>query len=363
MTGNSTQQIRVRATYLHREQVLIETGGGTLVADHSVRLGGDGRGPSAGDLLAMALDSSTVLNLARVGILSRSIVSHSAYRNGLLDDSGPMSSLMYMAEIGQRIDIVADCDEAALAALAAAADKAPVARALTNGLKLNESVVLKRTSGPRRLNEHVNESLRSYIHDAEQKIDGAVHLTPNEPRWRGSASYLGDGVAMIKHDHQPYIASAGGAGMGISPQELLIASLAACTVYFVVHNTGFDEIPFDDVIVDAVATLDPDGMILEIDRVATVTGPVSDEEAAKIEYFANHCYIGETMRRGPRLTRDLVVAQRDEGHEVLSPIAELYAEPTSVPGGGIGCDDGSCCVPQLQSAGAASSNAPANPPA
>src|ERR1700733_12200407 len=117
MRGDSTQQVRVRATYLHREQVLIETGGGTLVADHSVRLGGDGKGPSAGDLLAMALDSSTVLNLARVGIPSRSIVSHSAYRNGLLDDSGPMSSLMYMAEIDQRIDIVADCDEAALAAL------------------------------------------------------------------------------------------------------------------------------------------------------------------------------------------------------------------------------------------------------
>jgi uncharacterized OsmC-like protein len=168
---------------------------------------------------------------------------------------------------------------------------------------------------------------------------------------------------MIKHEHQPYIASSGGAGMGISPQELLIASLAACTVYFVVHNTGFDEIPFDDVVVDAVATIDPDGMILEIDRVATVTGPVSDEEAAKIEYFANHCYIGETMRRGPRLTRDLVVAQRDEGHEVLSAIAELYTGPTSVPGEGIGCDDGSCCVPQLQSAGASSGNAPANPPA
>lgn len=347
MTGDSTQQIRVRATYLHREQVLIETGGGTLVADHPVRLGGDGRGPSAGDLLAMALDSSTVLNVARAGIPSRSIVSHCAYRNGMLDDSGPMSSLMYMAEIGQRIDIVADCDEAALAAFAAAADDAPVARSLTDGLKLNESVVLERTAGPRRLNEHVNESLRSYIHDAEQRIDGSLHLTPNEPRWRDSASYLGDGVAMIKHDHQPYIASDGGAGMGISPQELLVASLAACTVYFVVHNTGFDEIPFDDVVVDAVATIGPDGMILEIDRVATVTGPVSDEEAAKIEYFANHCYIGETMRRGPRLTRDLVVAHPGEGHEVLSAIAELYTEPTSVPGEGIGCDDGSCCVPQL----------------
>ena len=101
-------------------------------------------------------------------------------------------------------------------------------------------------------------------------------------------------------------------------------------------------------------------MILEIDRVATVTGPVSDEEAAKIEYFANHCYIGETMRRGPRLTRDLVVTQRDEGHEVLSAIAELYTEPTSFPGAGIGCDDGSCCVPQLQSAGAPSGNAQAS---
>src|SRR5579862_3346653 len=183
MTGTSAQQIRVRATYLHREQVLIETGGGTLVADHSVRLGCDGRGPSAGDLLAMALDSSTVLNVARVGIPSRSIVSHSAYRNGLLDDSGPMSSLMYMAEIAQRIDIVADCDEEALAALAAAADDAPVARALTNGLKLNESVVLERTSGPRRLNAHVNESLRSYIHDAEQKIDGARQCVLSR-RWR-----------------------------------------------------------------------------------------------------------------------------------------------------------------------------------
>jgi uncharacterized OsmC-like protein len=345
--------IHVRATYLEREQILIETSQSTFVADHPVNLGGDGRGPSAGELVLMALDASTVLhiaaNAATRGIDVPSVVSRSAYQHARIANDGPLSTIMYMAEVAQSIEVGGDVSDAELTVLAELAADTPIVRSLTDGIELTEEVVVNRTTGARQLNPFVNEIGRDYVADAEREVSAGIAISAAEPRWRISATSIGDGLALVNHSHQPYLAAATALNeRGPSPAELLVAALASCTAFYIIHNTGFDAIPFDQVVVEADAVVSDDGRVISVVRKAFVTGPVSEDEANKIEYFANHCYIGESFRRRPHFTRDVIRSRSG-----ATPIEALYAAALTTPSDGIGCDDGSCCIPEFADRAAA----------
>jgi uncharacterized OsmC-like protein len=298
----------------------------------------------------MAIDASTVLAVgaAAQGLgIDGPVLARSAYRTGRVAGAGPMASISFMATIAEDVEVPAGLDGGAIEVLRGAADGAPVVQSLTRGIRLHESVDVVRSGGPRRMNEFVNETLNRGIGGlARLEIaEGEELVGEPAPRWQIGAAYLGDGAAVIRHGHQPYPASGGSGTRGPTPEELLVSALASCTVFFVAHYTGFERIPYDSIEVDATARLDDGGRIVEIDRHARVVGPLTDDEAGKVEFFANHCFIGETVKRRPRFDRELV--PRLDGGGTAAGLQLLYGEPASRPRDGAGCDDGSCCIPAV----------------
>jgi putative redox protein len=137
---------------------------------------------------------------------------------------------------------------------------------------------------------------------------------------RVGANYLQDEQVLVHFDMTKLLSDhpvgLGGAGLGPSPGELLLASLAACTAIFVGRNAKLRGIPVESVYVGTAFTAageDVDGQPLPriafLDRITKyveVRGPLTPEQFEEIKYFVEHCAIGETLQRGVELDEQIV---------------------------------------------------------
>jgi uncharacterized OsmC-like protein len=338
-------ELTITVTHLRREQMLIELPHGTMVGDHPTWLGGEGRGPSAGELIMFAFTSATVLAAseasARLGLAVSPIVSRATFQTVREPVWGKaLETIARMASLPHRLELGYDGDYMKIQEVVAAALDSPVARALRHGIALNERVVLNRTGGPRRLNDHVNQGEYDKASNADLK-EGDEVVSPPEGRWRVSATAIGTDSALIQHDHQRYVAGrpGGPVGSGPTPNELLVASLAACTTFFLIHHGRFREIPIESIVVTAIAQVDDAGVITSIDKTTTVSGAISDDEIAEVEFITNNCWAGVTMRHGVEPRPEVAIVTPSAGS-----VAAVSLTP-SVSGADADCEDGSCCVP------------------
>jgi len=151
--------------------------------------------------------------------------------------------------------------------------------------------------------------------------------------WRFPAQVVDNGVVVVNHGHQAYVASASGEsriGAGPTPNDLLVAALAACTTFYVVQHGLYNELAIDSIMVEAVAQVDERGVVRSIDKTARISGDLDAAERSALERIAELCYVGESMRRGVSI-----------GFEVEFDSAaneSLSAAP---------CDDGACCIPDF----------------
>jgi uncharacterized OsmC-like protein len=155
----------------------------------------------------------------------------------------------------------------------------------------------------------------------------------------------------------------GGTDMGPTPGDLLIAAVASCTAIYIGRNCRRLGIPLESVHIgvsrEMAADSAPDGplagsggdvvpgdivFIPRMTKVVEVRGPLTEEHLATIKYLADHCAIGETVKRGLEIVEDVV--------HVTDPTALPFdgrtpRGRTAVAGGPVEdcCSGGNCEVP------------------
>jgi uncharacterized OsmC-like protein len=333
--------LKTRATHLRREQVLLEMDHGTVIADHPVRLGGQGRGPSAGELVAMALSASTALAAAeatgRTGHDEVGMTAMSSYQHGRERIDGPIASLIFMSALRHRLEVAGNGDDDVVDAMVGAARRCRVARAMREGLTITERCEFGVSAMTRRTDPFVNEIFVAGEREHAAKAMGTKSIeTPAafvDATWRFPAQMVDTGVVAVNHGHQAYLVSASGEsriGAAPTPNELLVAALVACTTFYVVHHGLYNKLAIDSITVEAVAQIDHRGVVRSIEKTAMISGDLDAAERSALEKIAELCYVGESMRRG--VSVGFEVEFDADAHESLAS-----AE----------CDDGACCIPDF----------------
>jgi uncharacterized OsmC-like protein len=342
----AVHSFEVSAEYLRREQIVIDLPSGIVIADHPVALGGDGRGPSAAELVLLALTSSAVLSpldlIANEGTSRPKFASRATFQSARQRIDGPMVSLGRMAHVHHRLDAVINSSFSDSAMLFKAASDCAVAVALQNGISITDAVEFVLDDTPREALPFVNETRRDRENNYRSSLQvGETMVTKPESSWRVIAESLPPRSAVLSLASEHFLASSPALDepLGPRPNEYLAAALAACTVFFIVHQCGFHDIPVGSVRCQLKATEDDNGVLRSIESKATVKSNLTPAEIKDIEFVASHCFIGETFRAGVPVTFEYGTAPAISGND----------EGTTITGGtgDISCDDGSCCIPDL----------------
>lgn len=140
-----------------------------------------------------------------------------------------------------------------------------------------------------------------------------------KPAWRVTAEYLRREQVLVNFSTHSVISDhargLGGDDMGPSPGELLMAALSACTTVYVARAAHAKEMPVESIAVRAKFApgfepgdepLPTIGFLERIDKQVEVSGDLTHEQLDELRYVAEHCAIGETLRRGVELHEDLV---------------------------------------------------------
>lgn len=140
---------------------------------------------------------------------------------------------------------------------------------------------------------------------------------------RVAARYLDREQVIIDFSTQAFISDhpkgLGGDNMGPSPGELLLASLAACTAVYIGRNARRRNIPVESIEVKTrfeTAHERIDGplhslsFINKIIKRVEIEGDLTEEQFAMVQFFADNCAIGETLRRGVELEEEVHLRPR-----------------------------------------------------
>ena len=344
--AETVSTFEVSAEYLRREQIVIDLPSGIIIADHPVALGGDGRGPSAAELVLLALTSSAVLSsldsVSPESIIWPKLTSRATFQSARQRIDGPMVSLGRMAHIHHRLDATTNSSFSESAVLFKAASDCAVAVALQNGISITDKVEFVLDDTPREDLPFINETRRDRENTYRSTLQvGETLVTKPETSWRVAAESLPPSSAVLSLATEHYLAGSEALDehLGPRPYEYLAAALAACTVFFIVHQCGFHDIPVGSVKCKLSGRVDDSGVLRSIDSTATVRSNLTPTEMADIEFVASHCFIGETFRAGVPVTFEY-------GSE---PSTRDHGAESSVNGkiNDLSCDDGSCCIPDF----------------
>lgn len=140
-----TPAYRVSASYLRREQVLIDLPTHSMVSDHSPASGGDGTGPSPGELLAASLAACTAVfvgrNARRHDIPVESVDVRVRFDVGHEPTDGPLDSIAWLDHIDKRVEVVGDLTAQQRDQVAFFIEHCAIGETLKRGLEITEDVV------------------------------------------------------------------------------------------------------------------------------------------------------------------------------------------------------------------------------
>ena len=180
-------------------------------------------------------------------------------------------------------------------------------------------------------------------------LPGEKRITPGTPGSGVTAQYLGDGRALVYWARTGYLVDDSPADasqrLGARPEELLLASLCACTCVFTARAASLVASPVE---IHVVASGLVDGSrITSMTKKLEVTGALADEQQQTLAFFADHCSLGETLRRGAQMEQEIVTldaagagTSSDRATARSAVAAQAMERARSQD-----CDDGLCCVP------------------
>jgi uncharacterized OsmC-like protein len=332
-----------KAVHLERELMRIEFAASQLVSDHSERLGGSGKGASPGELLLAGLTAATVLGVrdaaTRQGLPLSAVVVRAGLRSDREGAQGALGAISFLGQISRRIELVGPIAGEAGEGLT---EDFGFGRTLEHGVSLQEDVAFAPTSDVPSLSAWRNTALEATASKVPTLSKGAREAGVDSG-WRVHATEAGPGLAFVQLSGAPILVSIDGRLGTPTPYELLLASLAACTTIFVARYSRLHEIPLQHVSATARANVDfGDGRPVDrVEKSTLVAGRLDSQAEASCRFFADHCAIGESLKRGISLRNEIWIRG--------APVA---ADATAAPGLAIAaliasdveCDGLSCCV-------------------
>lgn len=330
----------VKVFHLERELMRVEFGASHLVSDHSVRLGGGGKGASPGELLLAGLTAATVLGAreaaTRQGAPLRAVVVRAGLRSDREGAEGALGSLAVLGQVSRRVELIGPIANEAGEGLT---DDLGFTPTLTNGLALREKVAFAPGRDEGRLSEWFNAAL-SDTASRTPALRLGERQAGEDSGWRVHATEAAPGLALVQMSGAPMLVSADGRFGAPTPNELLLASLAACTTIFVARYARLQEIPLQSVEVTASADA-PFGSgrpVARVEKDTLVTARIGPEAEDACRFFADHCAIGESLKRGIEVRSETWIRDAPgPGQGQGLPITDLLSTAPA-------CDDMSCCV-------------------
>jgi uncharacterized OsmC-like protein len=156
-----------------------------------------------------------------------------------------------------------------------------------------------------------------------------VYYAKADPFPKVAATYLRDEQILVHFNQTTLLCDhpvgVGGADLGPTPGDLLLAALASCTAVYVGRHCARLGIPLESVYVgcsrEIAAEAAPDGPLAgtgaglidgdiaflpRMRKEVEVRGPLTAEHLKTIEYLVEHCAIGETLKRGVELDEEVI---------------------------------------------------------
>jgi len=347
--------LNVRTEHLDGEMLLVDLGHAAIVSDHPESMGGTGKGPTPGEFIKGSLAASAAIAVGQaierqaLAVRSFSVACSTGIETRRRPD-GPLTSTTTLSDFQVHVALIGSLDEAQLAAVEEAVRTCPVATALSAGVEIEErDVFLPRSADrPARATTHLIESMRK----ARPTSDEPVVLPPNL-QTQVTADYLGNGRVLVTWARATYVVGASpsvaGREVQASPEALLLAGLSACTSVFVARAAA-DTKADAEVRVHSCGTIDAATGAMQIVKTLEVTGDVTAEQQETMTIFGDNCAIGETLRKRAQISIHLRQVPSGEEAAQSSSAGALGADAQALADqfADIECDDGSCCVPDLQ---------------
>lgn len=330
----------IKSQYLGGETLLVDLGRSLLVSDHPPQLGGSGKGPLPGDLMKGALISSILLALGEAADRGELPIESCAARCSsplaYSDTNGPLARIVYVTQFDVDLVVVGELDSAQLSLIDKIARECSVAKALAGNLDLKEN------------NQFLAvEAWHTNTKDLELLMETRGHLSLDRDEdavspAKAGAEYLGAGRVMLTWGSSAHLVeSANSVGSGSAPEELLMASLAACTTVFVGRAARAAGASVDIRVVCEGEFNAENGAPGRISKQLEIRGELNQSQREEIAFYADHCALGETLGRCSTININVqhIPSQAAAGVSVSGAKSALSFIQDSA------CEDGFCCVP------------------
>lgn len=326
----------VRSQFLGGESLLIDFGKMVMLSDHPPRFGGTGKGPMPGDLMKGALASSVVLALGRAGERGElPIQAVGAYCTSppldFEEDAQSGQRIGYLSAFNVDVVLAGTLTSKELAEAERIAQDCLIARALSGKLPLEESDEFVQVP---------QDHARDRDPEILQEVRGGVSTGHDEKKSPASAraDYLNGGRAVLTWESSSIIVS--DESDGVKPEDLLMGSLVSCTTVFAARAARRVNANVD-IRNNSECELARDGSTFaSFTKVLTISGDVNPEQMNDISFAADHCALGETLRREAkvtiRFTNNIATGSAFSSGSATDSFLPVSSQ--------IDCDDGACCV-------------------
>ena len=297
--------IEVASEHLRDEVVLVDLGHTTIVSDHPAGMGGARRGPMPGELMKAAISSSIAVAIGRDAaerhdLPIETVAVHTTSVTAWEQLDGPLRTLTYLPKFTTRIVVAGALEPDHLAIIQRYAAGCGVVQTMGNGVDIDEANAFRSAAGVVRDSRGNNEVIEHFF--SSPPLPGEKRITPGTPGSGVAAQYLGDGRALVYWARTGYLVDDSPADasqrLGPRPEELLLASLCACTCVFTARAASLVASPVE---IRVVASGLVDGSrITSMTKKLEVTGALADEQQQTLAFFADHCSLGETLAAARR---------------------------------------------------------------
>jgi uncharacterized OsmC-like protein len=346
--------LEVECKHLEDELMRVRFASSQLVADHPFRMGGTETGPSPGEMMMMGLASASALAGRRFAQANELAVGHVGARASISMTSegfagplhnGPLLRRTYVGQFWRRLEAEGALSDSDRDSLLTAMSDTTVARTLMDGAAIDERLVAHRNPAGRPAPKPKNPFYLTG-ESTERMPEGERVNNYSATTWRVSAAALDEDTCLLKAVRSLWVVGRAVEQLkGPTPEELLLAALAACTTIYVARNANLQDIPLDVVHVKVRAEIPEDAgaPIVRFEKSCEVVGDLTAKEIADLEHMAYYCALGETIKRGTPFTDEVAVLDHTDAAGPPSALGALDA-PAPQPSDPQFCDDGACCL-------------------